>query len=96
MKLRYRTTGILFIPQYQSSTTLEWLDFKAEHVKGFVHKLCYFLGERRFDSQYYFKPKKNNPNPYDNVVFFDAEWKVMAFLGASKSFYTQTIKEFEL
>jgi len=101
MKLRYRKTADLFVPQYFITKEDKWEDFKIKNLPKVLHNFCIALtnleNPRRFDSIH---PRSFSPSEGEKLedmsLIFGKEMYIMAFLGAAKSIYNTDTINFEL
>lgn len=103
MKLRYRMSADLYIPQYQKKDET-WEDFKVKDLVGatILERVAQVLAniENRAkwtEGQWYFEPVKGTGTVKEDMsIFFKKEIYVMAFLGAAQSTWGNEPKEFKL
>ena len=101
MKLRYRISADVYIPQYYMPKEDRWQDFLVKDVTPAIEKLCMAIGNlqapHRFDEgQWFFNPSRKEDKKEDMALIFFKEMYVMAFLGAAKATWDRTPVNFKL
>lgn len=99
-KLRYIKNGELYIPQYFKISTDTWEYFEVRHITGQLLRITKLLNDINMHSRWYSDSWHFTPDKKEDLqrmqLCFSQEISVMAFLGAAKCHFNQTIKEFNL